>query len=262
LAKGLDAYKRNDFQHAWIWFRQAADQGDARGQAILGAMYRDGEGVKRDYQQAVFWLQKAANQGFATAQDELGLIYVNGTGVPRDLGKAIEWSQKAAAQGYANAQIHLQYFQQAARGPSDDEIIRAVKDRINHDALEIITAEYAGVENLSTNPFGVFQAKSKIATSISLACSLNAPNERSACLEKAKAETLAERDGKIRKTQNSDASAQFVYSVREKTNYEGNYITFVKLRLSGTDRTFQWKLLLQFVKGAWVISEKEEKEIN
>jgi hypothetical protein len=165
-----------------IWFRQAADQGNAAAQFSLGAAYRDGEGVKRDDQLAVAWLQKAANQGLAMAQDSLGLMYADGKGVPRDLGKAIEWSQKAAAQGYPNAQTHVQYFQQFTRGPSDDEIIQAVKDRVDHDALDIVTAEYAGVETLSGDPLSLFQIKSKIAATISLTCSLNGPNARPACL--------------------------------------------------------------------------------
>jgi hypothetical protein len=108
----------------------------------------------------------------------------------------------------------------------------------------------------------VFQRKSAIATSISLACSLNAPNQRPACLEKMKAEALAERNEKIRKAENSDVASQFIYSVRGVTDYEGNYVTFVDLRLRGSDRTFQWKLALQFVEGGWVIAEKTEQEIK
>jgi Sel1 repeat len=260
FAKGFDAYKRNDFQHALVWLRQAADQGHAGAQGMLGVMYEEGEGVKRDYPQAVMWFRKSADQGVAAAQADLGMMYAYGLGVPRDISEAIEWEQKAAAQGYADAQRNLQLFQLIARGPSDDEIIQAVKVYLKNEALESIRAEYDGVETLSTNPLSVFQPKSKIATSISLACSLNAPNDRPACLEKMKRETLAERDEKVRDLQNTDLTAKFIYSVRDKKDYEGNYITFVDIRKHGTDKTFQWKLLLQFEKGVWVIAEKTEQQ--
>ena len=48
-------------------------------------------------------LLQAAGQGDAYAQDLLGRMYLLGTSVPQDRDKAIEWLQKAADQGYEPA---------------------------------------------------------------------------------------------------------------------------------------------------------------
>ena len=54
--------------------------------------------------------------------------------------------------------------------------------------------------------------------------------------------------------------ADFIYSVEDKKNYEGNYVAFVNVRQRGTDKTFRSKLLLKFANGAWTIIEKSEAE--
>ena len=61
-----------------------AEQGDARGQGLLGFMYHQGRSVPRDYAKALHWLRKAAEQGNADAQVWLGRMYRYGDGVPRD----------------------------------------------------------------------------------------------------------------------------------------------------------------------------------
>jgi TPR repeat protein len=83
--------------------RQAAEKGNPRAQAILGAMYYDGEGVARDYRQALNWYRKAAEQGFAEAQYNLGFMYYMGKGVERDRVEARRWFHSAAEQGDAKA---------------------------------------------------------------------------------------------------------------------------------------------------------------
>ena len=84
VEEGTAAYERKDFATALVWFRKAADQGQAIAQLILGAMYAEGEGVPKDDQQALYWYRKAADQGQAEAQFNLGLMYANGQGVPKD----------------------------------------------------------------------------------------------------------------------------------------------------------------------------------
>src|ERR1700747_880353 len=56
--KGYEAYKRQDYAAALVWFRKAADQGDAYAQLALGNLYRKGLGVARDYAKAMAWLHK------------------------------------------------------------------------------------------------------------------------------------------------------------------------------------------------------------
>ena len=45
-----------------MWFRRAADQGDAEAQSNLGVMYSGGQGLPRDYVPAFMWLDIAVAQ--------------------------------------------------------------------------------------------------------------------------------------------------------------------------------------------------------
>ncbi len=79
------------------WFRKAAEQGVARAQFNLGAMYGRGQGVPQDYAEAVKWFRKAAEQGNAHAQTSLGFMYSKGRGVPQDYVQAHMWYTLAAS---------------------------------------------------------------------------------------------------------------------------------------------------------------------
>jgi TPR repeat protein len=87
--------------------KEAAEQGDAYAQGLLGTMYENGRGVPQDYQEAAKWYRKAAEQGNAGAQSMLGWMYEGGKGVPRDYREAAMWFRKAAEQGLAPAQFSL-----------------------------------------------------------------------------------------------------------------------------------------------------------
>lgn len=73
-----------DRETTYRLYRQAAEQGDAAAQALVGGMYLVGEGVPRDFAEAAKWYRKAAEQGNADAQYDLGVMYADGQGVPRD----------------------------------------------------------------------------------------------------------------------------------------------------------------------------------
>jgi TPR repeat protein len=112
-----------DDAQAVQWYRRAADQGNARAQTNLGVMYENGRGVSKDDAQAVQWYRKAAEQGNAFAQNNLGYMYLNGHGgLPQDDKQAVEWFRKAADQGNARAQNGLGYMYEYGRGdlPKDD----------------------------------------------------------------------------------------------------------------------------------------------
>ena len=96
-----------DCVEAVKWYRKAAEQGNATGQYILGTCYENGEGVKKDYAEAVKWYRKAAAQGDAYGQCSLGDCYYNGKGVDKDEAEAIRWYRKAADQGYWEAKLKL-----------------------------------------------------------------------------------------------------------------------------------------------------------
>ena len=70
-----------DYAQAAVWYRKAAEQGDADAQTIVGVMYVNGHGVSQDYAQALIWYRKAADQGNGRAQLGLGLMYANGHGL-------------------------------------------------------------------------------------------------------------------------------------------------------------------------------------
>ena len=62
------------------WYRLAAEQGHAKAQFNLAAMYGNGKGVPEDDKEAVKWYRLAAEQGHLSAQHKLGLMYDNGEG--------------------------------------------------------------------------------------------------------------------------------------------------------------------------------------
>lgn len=80
--------------------QQAAEQGDAKAQAKLGAMYLLGNGQDKDEQKAAEWLLKAAKQGYLEAQVIIAALYDSGIGVKNDVKQATGWYEKAAAQGH------------------------------------------------------------------------------------------------------------------------------------------------------------------
>ena len=92
-------YGLQDYGAAFEQFRVAAAQGSVDAEAVLAAMYLDGQGVAKDHQMALFWRDKAARHGHSLSQWWLGHMYEEGVGVDQDLQKAIFWYQQAAAQG-------------------------------------------------------------------------------------------------------------------------------------------------------------------
>ena len=74
-----------------MWFRKAADQGDAIAEFLFGYQYANGIGVPLDYGEAMIWYRKAAEQGHAVAKLFLGIMYADGLGVPQDYVRAHMW---------------------------------------------------------------------------------------------------------------------------------------------------------------------------
>jgi uncharacterized protein len=86
---------------------QSAEQGDAKAQAKLGAMYLLGSGVEKDEQKAAEWMLKAANQGNIEAEVIVAAMYDRGLGVKNDVKTATKWYEKAAAQGNSTSMAIL-----------------------------------------------------------------------------------------------------------------------------------------------------------
>jgi len=111
-----------DYKTAVKWLKLAAEPGDACAQAILGLMYDWGEGVPENDKTAVKWLKLAAEQGVATAQHHLGLMYQSGSGVPENQKTAVKWLKLAAEQGdaYPESQQNLAFRYEDGRGVKKD----------------------------------------------------------------------------------------------------------------------------------------------
>ena len=56
-----------DYREAVKWYRRAANQGYARAQILIAAMYVVGKGVLEDYVEAYAWMILAATQGHEDA---------------------------------------------------------------------------------------------------------------------------------------------------------------------------------------------------
>jgi len=65
-----------DAENEVVKLRKAAEQGDAKAQYNLGAMYDNGRGVPQNDAEAVAWYRKAAEQGEAKAQSDLATKYI------------------------------------------------------------------------------------------------------------------------------------------------------------------------------------------
>jgi uncharacterized protein len=123
LEDGADAAKRRDYVTALRLWRPLAEQGDAKAQTLLGAMYYEGgQGVPQDYAAALNWFRKAANQGNADAQRSLAGLYYSGKGVPQDDAEAAKWFRKAADQGDANSQSFLGRMYFLGHGVPEDYV--------------------------------------------------------------------------------------------------------------------------------------------
>lgn len=106
--RGSRAYEANDFRSALPPLMDAAKQGDARAQALLGIIYQDGDGVRADDREAAKWYGLAAAQGHRASQYALGAMYEEGEGgLPKDVGRAVSYYTLSAKQGFDKAEYAL-----------------------------------------------------------------------------------------------------------------------------------------------------------
>lgn len=80
-----------------------AEQGNARAQNSLGAMYNHGDGVAQDFAEAIKWYRLAAQQGNSTSQSNLAAMYGAGDGIEKNYLRAHMWFNLAAITGNQEA---------------------------------------------------------------------------------------------------------------------------------------------------------------
>jgi hypothetical protein len=117
----ISVLERNDYENAIKELLPLAQQGDAKSQFMVGALYYEkpaaSQDVKRvDYGKSEEWFKKSANQGLAEAQLALGWLYENGQGVSLDMLEASRWYRRAAKQGLSEAQYNLALLYHHGRG--------------------------------------------------------------------------------------------------------------------------------------------------
>lgn len=103
-------YSLEEYRKMVPWYdeyEEAAKQGDACAQRMLGVCYKNGLGVPQDDQKAAYWYEEAAKQGDACAQYILGTWYEAGEKVPQDYQKSTYWYEKAANQENINVSDDL-----------------------------------------------------------------------------------------------------------------------------------------------------------
>ena len=89
----------------------AQDDNNAARQWELGCEYLKGSEAERDYERAFYWFCNAAEQGHAEAQFALGTLYAAGDGVKQNDILAMTWYGKASDQGHAWAKRKLAEMQ-------------------------------------------------------------------------------------------------------------------------------------------------------
>jgi TPR repeat protein len=85
-----------DYVEAARWFLKSAEQRNINAQFSIASMYYYGKGLPQDYSEGARWCRRAAEQGDAPAQYGLGIIYSRGQGVLQDYAEAIRWYRKSA----------------------------------------------------------------------------------------------------------------------------------------------------------------------
>lgn len=98
--EGMAAYNRGDYVPAIQFVRPLAQAGNAKAQALLGVMYRRGEGVARSTAIAFMWLTLAAKRGDPKAKADLRTVSRSMTAEER--AQAREMMQACEASDYRN----------------------------------------------------------------------------------------------------------------------------------------------------------------
>ena len=117
-----------DRRKAMKWFLEAAGDGDADAQKMLGDIYsgRESSDTGPDYELAAKWYREAAGYGNAEAQNNLGFMYGTGLGVEQDYVKAasffasVKASENKSATGVVAAGYELGVLYEQGLGVEQD----------------------------------------------------------------------------------------------------------------------------------------------
>ncbi len=116
-----ELFCKGEMENAFLWYRKAAEKGDANAMCNLGTMYLTGRGTPVNQTKAVEWLKKAAEQNNSNAMIKLAGLYQEGEGVAENYQEALKWIRRAARQGNINAVASLGYCYQNGLGIEKNE---------------------------------------------------------------------------------------------------------------------------------------------
>jgi TPR repeat protein len=117
-----------DPNRAFNLVMDAAENGDPRGQYLLGAAYATGSGTEPNTTQAVTWYKKSALQGYDFGQYWYGYMLSRGySGSEPNWSEALPWFKKAAEQGHKDAQFTLGDVYESCRGGVNRDFNAAAK---------------------------------------------------------------------------------------------------------------------------------------
>ncbi len=116
--KGADI--KQDYARGLLWYRKAADAGDAVACHRIAVLYANGLGVPRDNVEIIRWLQRGADLGDPVASYDLGRAYEQGNAVPPDPQKAVKLYEDAALYNNAKAMFALGNLYNEGKGVTLD----------------------------------------------------------------------------------------------------------------------------------------------
>jgi hypothetical protein len=98
---------QQNYERAYYWFKQAADQGIANAAYNLGVLNHQGLGQAQNMDRALDWYRRAAQLGHPEAQYNLGIAYIEGIGTRYNPNMAAAFFQQAALGGIVEAAYNL-----------------------------------------------------------------------------------------------------------------------------------------------------------
>lgn len=106
-----DKTKAND-SDGIKWLEMSSAGGNVTAYYNLGAIYQDGEPIKKDAQKAIMYLTIAAELGEVRAMNRLAGIYYKGEIVPPNDILAVKWGLCAASLGSETAKQNIEAMKQ------------------------------------------------------------------------------------------------------------------------------------------------------
>ncbi|MDJ0833073.1 MAG: tetratricopeptide repeat protein [Gammaproteobacteria bacterium] len=123
--KCIELYDDNSYQQAFVPCSEAANNGHAQAQTILGELYDE----RKDVEQTRYWWEKAAATGYLPARNLLALKYYYGgtvlgkeKGWPQDYARAMRIWKKDAFNDVATAQFMVGEMHLNGKGTKHDPV--------------------------------------------------------------------------------------------------------------------------------------------